>query len=100
MINPLGSKGVLTSAFAQILRDMWQQDLPSISPYGFRVRALCCESNLVEVLILDIEIGLRLREAICWFGTTRQSGIFELPTGRIARGPKSNLAKAVEQCNT
>jgi len=40
MINPLGSKGVLTTSFAMILRDMWQQDLPSISPYGFR-KSVC-----------------------------------------------------------
>jgi ubiquitin carboxyl-terminal hydrolase 8 len=35
--NPLGSKGRLTHAFAKLLHEMWGEDLPYLTPHGFRV---------------------------------------------------------------
>jgi len=37
MLNPLGSKGHLTHAFAKLLHEMWGQDLPYLTPHEFRV---------------------------------------------------------------
>ena len=37
MLNALGTKGELAGAFYHLLRDMWQGDLPYITPHGFRV---------------------------------------------------------------
>lgn len=36
MLNPLGTKGQLASAFATLLHEMWHGDLPYRSPYAFR----------------------------------------------------------------
>lgn len=38
MLNPLGTKGTLAGAFAQILREMAHSELPYLNPVGFRVR--------------------------------------------------------------
>ena len=45
MVNPMGTKGAVAQAFANILRDMWQGEMPTLNPTTFRVcRAflLCC----------------------------------------------------------
>lgn len=39
MLNALGTKGELAGAFYHLLRDMWQGDLPYLTPHGFRVRS-------------------------------------------------------------
>ena len=36
------TKGALAHAFASILHEMWHGEMPYISPYPFRVRALVC----------------------------------------------------------
>lgn len=38
MMNPMGSKGQLAFAFANILRDMWQGENQCLTPLPFRVR--------------------------------------------------------------
>jgi len=38
MLNPLGTKGSLAFAFAQILYEMSHSELPHLNPFGFRVR--------------------------------------------------------------
>ncbi|KAI5123494.1 hypothetical protein M0805_008862 [Coniferiporia weirii] len=40
MLNPLGSKGQLTQAFALILHDLWHQESPIITPHTFR-KSIC-----------------------------------------------------------
>ncbi|KAL6309343.1 hypothetical protein BKA93DRAFT_821670 [Sparassis latifolia] len=40
MMNPLGTKGNLAQAFANILRDMWQGEMQWLSPVTFR-RSIC-----------------------------------------------------------
>ncbi|TBU43823.1 cysteine proteinase [Dichomitus squalens] len=40
MVNPMGTKGVLALAFANILRDMWQGEGGTLSPVTFR-RSIC-----------------------------------------------------------
>ncbi|KAI0832093.1 cysteine proteinase [Trametes gibbosa] len=40
MMNPMGTKGNLANAFANILRDMWQGENGTLSPVPFR-RSLC-----------------------------------------------------------
>lgn len=40
MVNPMGTKGMLAHAFANILRDMWQGEMPSLTPLPFR-RTVC-----------------------------------------------------------
>ncbi|OSX64490.1 hypothetical protein POSPLADRAFT_1065606 [Postia placenta MAD-698-R-SB12] len=40
MMNPMGTKGNLANAFANILRDMWQGEMQCLSPVTFR-RSLC-----------------------------------------------------------
>ncbi|KAF7356423.1 Ubiquitin carboxyl-terminal hydrolase 4 [Mycena venus] len=39
-LNPMGSKGLLSGAFAQLVRTMWSGDLPYIIPIDFR-KAVC-----------------------------------------------------------
>ncbi|KAI0773259.1 cysteine proteinase [Trametes elegans] len=40
MVNPMGTKGNLANAFANILRDMWQAENGTLSPVTFR-RSIC-----------------------------------------------------------
>ncbi|KAF8555660.1 cysteine proteinase [Imleria badia] len=40
MVNPLGTKGNLAGAFAQILREMAHSELPYLNPLGFR-KSIC-----------------------------------------------------------
>lgn len=44
MVNPLGTKGNLAQAFANILRDMWQGELQCLNPVTFRV----CHSYILR----------------------------------------------------
>ena len=37
MVNPMGSKGQLALAFANILRDVWQGEMQCLTPLPFRV---------------------------------------------------------------
>ncbi|EJC99956.1 cysteine proteinase [Fomitiporia mediterranea MF3/22] len=39
-LNPLGTKGHLTAAFASILHDLWHQESPTITPLAFR-KSVC-----------------------------------------------------------
>jgi hypothetical protein len=45
MLNPLGTKGSLAGAFAQILYEMSHSELPHLNPSGFRVRLSSHQSN-------------------------------------------------------
>ena len=38
MVNPMGTKGAMAQAFAAIVRDMWQGEMPTLNPMPFRVR--------------------------------------------------------------
>ncbi|KAI0339681.1 cysteine proteinase [Trametopsis cervina] len=40
MVNPMGTKGQLAQAFANIIRDMWQGEMASLTPLPFR-RTVC-----------------------------------------------------------
>jgi hypothetical protein len=51
MVNPMGTKGQLAMAFANILRDMWQGEMASLTPLPFRVRFVVISAICVEVLI-------------------------------------------------
>lgn len=39
MINPLGTKGHLAQSFSMILHEMWQAEMPYLTPIPFRVRS-------------------------------------------------------------
>jgi hypothetical protein len=39
MVNPMGTRGVLARAFAEVLHELWKAELPYISPINFRVRS-------------------------------------------------------------
>lgn len=70
MMNPLGTKGHLTQAFASILHDMWHEELPYLTPLQFRV----CSPYAFFVeqynqLMLTLAIYLYIRKAICWIRT-------------------------------
>lgn len=41
MLNPLGSKGNMASAFATLLYQLWHGDVNYLAPYEFRVSTLC-----------------------------------------------------------
>ncbi|EPQ56117.1 hypothetical protein GLOTRDRAFT_137950 [Gloeophyllum trabeum ATCC 11539] len=47
MVNPMGSKGNLTAAFASILHEMWHGEMPYISPLQFR-RSICSHASQFE----------------------------------------------------
>ncbi|KAG9085479.1 ubiquitin-specific protease doa4, partial [Ceratobasidium sp. 392] len=40
MLNPLGTRGELASAFYHLMRDMWQAEMPYLTPIGFR-KSIC-----------------------------------------------------------
>ncbi|KAG8768252.1 ubiquitin-specific protease doa4 [Ceratobasidium sp. 428] len=40
MLNPLGTRGEIASAFYHLLRDMWQAEMPYLTPIGFR-KSIC-----------------------------------------------------------
>ncbi|KAJ1306638.1 hypothetical protein OPQ81_007634 [Rhizoctonia solani] len=44
MMNPLGTKGELANAFYSLLRDMWQGDLPYLTPVPFR-KSICAHAR-------------------------------------------------------
>lgn len=46
MVNPLGTKGNLAHAFANIVRDMWQGESAYLSPITFRVRVSSFHSSV------------------------------------------------------
>lgn len=53
MLNPLGSKGQFAQAFASICHDLWHEELPSLSPYSFRVN--CLQSLCVDLLTSSVQ---------------------------------------------
>ncbi|KEP52774.1 ubiquitin carboxyl-terminal hydrolase [Rhizoctonia solani 123E] len=44
MMNPLGTRGELANAFYALLRDMWQGDLPYLTPVPFR-KSICAHAR-------------------------------------------------------
>ncbi|TFK48403.1 hypothetical protein OE88DRAFT_1664178 [Heliocybe sulcata] len=44
MVNPMGTKGNLTAAFASILHEMWHGEMPYLSPLQFR-RSICMHAT-------------------------------------------------------
>ncbi|CAE6456128.1 unnamed protein product [Rhizoctonia solani] len=44
MVNPLGTRGELANAFYSLLRDMWQGDLPYLTPVPFR-KSICAHAR-------------------------------------------------------
>ncbi|KZT25326.1 hypothetical protein NEOLEDRAFT_1156281 [Neolentinus lepideus HHB14362 ss-1] len=44
MVNPMGTKGNLTAAFASILHEMWHGEMPYLSPLQFR-RSICTHAT-------------------------------------------------------
>ncbi|KAH7335450.1 hypothetical protein B0J17DRAFT_670242 [Rhizoctonia solani] len=44
MMNPLGTRGELANAFYTLLRDMWQGDLPYLTPAPFR-KSICAHAR-------------------------------------------------------
>lgn len=40
MVNPLGTKGNLAHSFSMIIHEMWQAEMPYLTPLTFRVRSL------------------------------------------------------------
>ncbi|CCO29921.1 ubiquitin carboxyl-terminal hydrolase 8 [Rhizoctonia solani AG-1 IB] len=44
MMNPLGTRGELAHAFYSLLRDMWQGDLPYLTPVPFR-KSICAHAR-------------------------------------------------------
>ncbi|KAF8705250.1 peptidase C19 family, partial [Rhizoctonia solani] len=44
MMNPLGTRGELANAFYSLLRDMWQGDLPYLTPVPFR-KSICAHAR-------------------------------------------------------
>lgn len=44
MVNPLGTKGNLAQAFASILHEMWQAEMPYLTPVNFR-RSICAHAS-------------------------------------------------------
>lgn len=49
MVNPMGTKGNLAHAFADIVHEMWQGELPYLSPYTFRVCSFL-SSTLISLI--------------------------------------------------
>lgn len=50
MVNPLGTKGRLAGAFAQILYEMSHSELPHFTPFMFRVRLSLHQSSQASSL--------------------------------------------------
>lgn len=50
-VNPLGTKGNLARAFANIVKEMWQGEITTISPITFRVSPSFVFMMLLFVLI-------------------------------------------------
>lgn len=81
MMNPMGTKGNLAQAFANILRDMWQGESQCLMPVTFRV------SELMTTHIIDfhhIDSGLSapmLRNSAAPSNTIRRSSSTSFWTG-------------------
>lgn len=61
MMNPLGTKGHLTQAFASILHDMWHEETPYLTPLQFRVRhkLMLKYSSLTSIVFSDLFVYTR-----------------------------------------
>lgn len=82
MVNPMGSKGVLAHAFAAILRDMWQGEMPSLNPLPFRV---CLASNIRFHFANALTAHyVYIRKAVLRIGTTRLAGVPQCAPGWVA----------------
>ena len=85
MVNPMGTKGNLANAFANILRDMWQGEGGTLSPVTFRVSSShllrMCIAPLTPTSVLHLlALALQPRAAVLRLRAARLAGIFELPT--------------------
>ena len=97
MVNPMGTKGNLALAFANILRDMWQGEGGTLSPVTFRVRideSFASVSGLTSAVFSFVAIYLQPRSPVLGLRTARLAGVPELPAGRLARGSEPDPAEA------
>jgi hypothetical protein len=90
MMNPLGTRGELAHAFYSLLRDMWQGDLPYLTPVPFRVSLESWYHQVIVDVGLGIEIDMRTRSTVWRLGTTRRSRIPDFPLGRHTRRSEPN----------
>jgi len=76
-----------------IIHEMWQAEMPYLTPLGFRVRfpSKSCHSlpsnTIPEINLLPCATILRI-------GSARRSGVPELSTGWSARGLEQGFAEA------
>ena len=81
MVNPLGTKGNVAHAFADILHEMWQGELPYLSPYTFRVSyKQTFYRHSCSFYYLAVHNSTRF--SICWVRTTRLPGVSQFLVGR------------------
>lgn len=78
MVNSMGTKGAIAHAFALILRDMWQGEMPTLNPMSFRV----CRSSLLRYVPgshsnFCVAHSLLICEAVFRIRTARFPGVLE-----------------------
>jgi ubiquitin carboxyl-terminal hydrolase 4/11/15 len=59
MNNPLGTKGKLVTAFAEVMQSLWIDSMKSIAPFDLK-KAISEVSTQVNNLKIDIEISSRV----------------------------------------
>jgi len=89
----MGTKGILAHAFADILHEMWQGDLPYITPYTFRVRStlyrLCA-----TLTVSSVAFNNGTRWAVRGDRTTRLARILKFSSGWPARRSQPDFTQA------
>lgn len=78
MVNPMGSKGQLALAFANILRDMWQGEMQCLTPLPFRVRLVHILAQCFPLTVL-LANDVHLCEAILRVGAARLARVPQRP---------------------
>lgn len=61
-MNPLGSKGKLAGAFAELVRQMWLSDMPYLTPLEFRVSSIPQEHVIYATQSRRLEIDMSAKE--------------------------------------
>ena len=78
-----------------IIHEMWQAEMPYLTPVNFRVKSLSKSYRSIPTNTIS-EINLLPCTSILWIGSARRSRVPELPAGWSSRGLEPGFAEATD----
>jgi hypothetical protein len=82
--NPLGTKGKLVNAYAELLRDMWSGQSSSVRPFKLKV-LIFVQIHKHKYIITSLACDWQISFPLQWLYPTRFTGTYRLFVGWIAR---------------